>query len=195
MVPFTEGLRYEIPSLTPESLVIDGGAYQGVWGRLVCEKYGCKVHLFEPIRSFYVAMNTSLDKHPQRHLMKLHNMGLGGITRNESFAIKGDSSGAMADGPKEEVFLLGIDELLNLPDFAGKPVGALKLNVEGGEYEILEALLAHGLQRRIEVLHVQPHALFEDARIRWDRIMERMSETHELLWNEPWCWSGWRLKT
>lgn len=191
---FTEEDRYCIEGLTPDSLVIDGGAHQGNWGRLITEKYNCRVHFFEPIREFYVKMNSELAKHPQRPRMTLHSLGLGGTTRKEVFKIKGGMSGPWADGVEEEVLLLGIGELLSHPIFEGRQVGCLKLNVEGSEHEILEAILDLGLAKKFNVLHVQPHTVVPDYAVRWGKIKERLAATHELMWDEPWIWTGWKLR-
>lgn len=195
MTPFTESLRYEIPTLNADSIVIDAGGYEGNWGRIICEKYGSRVHIFEPVDGFYANIMGTLAAHPKRDRMTVHHFGLAGTTRQEEFGIHGDMSGIVADGPKEKVSLLGIGDLLSNSLFEGKQLGAVKLNVEGAEFEILEAMLELGLMSRVEVLHVQFHDVVPRAAQRMEHIKNSMLITHRMIWDAPWCWIGWEPRT
>lgn len=194
MIPFSQFLLHELPNLTPDSVVLDIGAHAGNWGRQVVEKYSSTVHFFEPIKRFYAEMKKTLSTHPLWPSMALYPMGVAGETGTAVFKIRGDMSGAFADGEEETVQLIGIADLLNNSVFADKQVACAKINCEGSEYPILEALLDAGLAGRIDVLLVQPHNLLPDHPARWAAIMERMSATHVLIFNEPGIWVGWVRK-
>lgn len=190
MIPFHESLRYDIPGLNPLSTVIDVGAYEGNWGRLISERYSCRVYFYEPVPAFFAKMAFSLLNHPNRADMELRNLGVGAQTGQSVFSVKGDMSGPFADGTEQVTV-----NLIALRDVIGKEqIGCMKLNCEGSEFEILEALLDQGLAPRVEVLHVQSHPIVPDCQARWDRIKARLAETHELMWDEPWCWTGWKRK-
>lgn len=193
MIPFTEQLRYEYP-LTPDSVIIDVGGYEGNWSRLMVEKYGCKAHIFEPVDAFYKGIIARLANHPQRDRMTVHHFGVGENTRDEVFRIKGDMTGILADGPEETVKLIGIVDLLQNSLFAGKQIGVLKLNCEGMEYEILSALLDHGLDTRFDHIQVQFHNHVPHAEERRDFLKNRMLMNHRITWDEPWVWTGFQLK-
>lgn len=193
MIPFSEALRYEF-DLKPDDIVWDVGGYEGNWGRIIAEKYGCKVHIFEPIDAFYCGIMNNLLHHPQRANITVHHFGVAGTTREDTFHVKGDSSGIVADGPAENVMLLGVVDLLNNSLFADKQIAVLKLNCEGSEYEILEALLDAGLDHRFTNIQVQPHNVVPRAEERWAFIKNRLMLNHRMTFDEPWCWTGFTLK-
>lgn len=195
MKDFTESDRYDVRGLTPESTVLDIGAYEGNWSRLIVEKYGCSAHLFEPIKSFHGGIVDRLKEHPQASQFSIHNFGVGSNTRTERMGVKGDMSGVVADGPIEEVHIIGITDLLTNSLLADKFIGCAKLNCEGGEYEILESLLDTGMISRIDTLHVQFHDVIPRAAERMAAIKNRMLITHRLIWDAPWCWTGWESKS
>lgn len=202
MKPFTESMRYEYP-LTPDSVVIDAGCYEGNFAKVISEKYGCHVLAFEPIKAMADFAASRLAIFPK---VRVFTLGIGGRTRTERFAHKGDMTGITSDGcTSEEVNIRDIVEVLeeftetpvSMPGLhctVATPIALLKLNVEGCEFEILERILDAGLAHRFRHIQVQFHPVVHDYEARHQRIRDRLSETHELQYDAPWCWTGWKLK-
>jgi FkbM family methyltransferase len=188
MKTFSEELRYDLP-LTERSVVLDVGCYEGMWSRLISEKYRCQIIAFEPVAEFYRIAKKNLEGHPN---VRLFNLGVGGSTRKETFKIKGDMTSQFADGLCEIVELRDIAEVFD--EFGIEELDCLKINAEGNEFEILEAMLGWGLQKRVKHLSVQPHACVPDFEARWAEIERRMEDTHTLAYNAPFCWVGWDRK-
>ena len=71
-------------------------------------------------------------------------------------------------------------------------VDLAKMNIEGGEYDLLPALIDSGLMTRIDRLQVQFH-LFEPslAQAR-EAICEGLAKTHSRAWCYPFVWEEWR---
>jgi FkbM family methyltransferase len=189
MIPFHESLRYEYP-LTSDSLVIDAGAYEGNFSKIISEKYGCRILAFEPIKAMADLAASRLTAFPK---VQVFTLGIGGRTRTERFSHKGDMTGIASVGcTSEEVNIRDIAEVME--EFALQDIALLKLNVEGCEFEILERILDAGFAPRFRHLQVQFHPVVPDYAARHDRIRERLSATHELQYDAPWIWTGWRLK-
>lgn len=189
MIPFSENLRYEY-DLTPESVVMDVGAHKGTFSWELLRKYKCHINCYEPIKEFHAELAARFEHQSHVNVFKY---GLGGYARNEIFKVKGDMSGKFADqGPEQEVLIIGIrDELASL----GNPdVALLKINIEGGEYELLEAIDAEDLTKKFRDIQVQFHGCIPDATIRRHEIRVRLAETHELTYDEPFIWENWRRK-
>jgi FkbM family methyltransferase len=191
MKRFEDSDRYSYPDLTKESLVWDVGAHKGAFARVISEKYGSRIWCFEPIRSFYNELAKNVGFLPNVFCFRF---GLAGTTRSEVFKVKGDMTGAWAEGPEEEVDLL---------DVAGQLTGVhsrvalLKINCEGGEYEILDRILALNIAPRFTNIQVQFHPIStdgEDPAEARDYIRSRLSVTHREMYCEPWVWEGWTLK-
>lgn len=178
---FTEDLRYEGYNLTPDSIVIDAGGYQGRFAEEIVKRYNCRVYSFEPV--FYRHC-TSTDK------ILFFPVGLWSKTMLTDFAIKGDMTGKWADGPSVHVVLVNVVEVLK----AFPQIDLLKLNIEGAEYEVLDAILNAGLQTSIKNIQVQFHALSDEMGARYESIRARLLETHELTYDFPFCWQNFRLK-
>jgi FkbM family methyltransferase len=180
MKPFTEELRYEYP-LKPDDLVVDVGGYEGKFANEIRKRYGCRVWCFEPV--FHQEIRSKL--YPG---IKLFTSGIGRDNYDQTFQIKGDMTGAWADGSEIEVSIVNVNEVLN------EPVALLKLNCEGGEYEILEAILDDGDPLLFDNIQVQFHPIFPDSEQRWQKIRERLLVTHELTYDAPWCWENYKRK-
>ncbi len=73
-------------------------------------------------------------------------------------------------------------------------VALLKINIEGGEYDLLERLLETGLVGQFQHLQVQFHRFVPDAEKRRDFIRTGLAHSHEERWCYPWVWESWTLK-
>lgn len=196
MIIFTEHLRY-VYDLTPDSLVIDCGGFEGNFANLICEKYACAVIVFEPVPIFCRQVEATLKKWPK---VIVFNLGIGGRSRMTPFEVKGSMTGIASIG-RERVVVNIRDIIEVLEEFGEKfntnSVDLLKLNIEGAEYETLERLLSAGAQTRFKNIQVQFHSVVPDSRVRRAAIMERMEKTHDITWEDPQFdigWINWRLK-
>lgn len=192
MTPFTEAMRYDYP-LTADSLVIDAGGYEGNWAAEIHKRYGCKIHVFEPVRRFFDALLWKFNETPA---IAVHHSGLGGgdcgAGKQVEFHVQNDSSGVFAGSPDVEmVKLFGASYVVHGMD---RPVDLLKLNIEGMEYDVLENLLDRDRIKLVRNIQVQFHRIGPDFEKRCVAIRERLSATHELTFFAPWCWENWRLK-
>ena len=187
MKPFTENDRYEYP-LTPDSLVIDCGVYQGTFSHILHGKYGCRIIGYEPISSFYA---NSVERLRTLSSVIVRNEGVGATTRRVTMSIKGDMTGIFADNPtSEEVQVRAIGEVLE----PFESIDLLKLNVEGMEFEVLDAVLEAGLAPKLRNIQVQFHSVIPKCEERHRRIRSGLLATHELTFDAPWCWENYALR-
>lgn len=180
-INFHEGLRYQY-NLTPDSLVIDVGAYHGNFSREISRLYGCKIWAFEPIRVWFDwAIKNQSDK------VTVFPFGLGAAGGFREFYIKGDMSGEHAEGLCAIVSIAPVDIL-----FAWSNVHLLKLNIEGGEFEVLETIIGKGKVGIFRDIQVQPHGVVPNAEARWAAIQSDLLKTHHLTYDFPWVWQNYR---
>ncbi len=186
MKPFTESMRYEYP-LTPDSLVIDLGCHMGTFSKIISEKYACRIFAFEPMDKFYDWSVTMLTGRPNVEVLK---WGAGATNRKDCFGIKGDSSGAFADGcEKQEVHILRFSDFIKQHEL--KNVDLIKINIEGGEFELLEHIIEMGLVSLFANIQVQFHKVVPDFEKRHAAIREALLQTHQLTYDAPWCWENY----
>lgn len=191
MKDFTENNRYDYP-LAKDSVVIDGGGYEGKFANLINEKYGCRVVVLEPVRDFWMRIQQRFSQRPEIIVL---NIGLAGTSRRQKFGIKGDMSGiAQTDSPTQtEVALVSPVDLLQLPWFLGREIDVLKLNIEGLEHEVLEAILDEGLELRFRHIQVQPHSVVARAADRWAAIRNRLLMNFRITSEDANLDTGWLL--
>lgn len=192
MKTFTESDRYLYP-LTKDSLVIDAGSYQGNFAHHINEKYGCGVIALEPVREFWQKIMDRFGS-DQKDIVVL-NVGLASTARKEIFGLKGDMTGVAQIGAevKTEVTLISPQDLLALPWCAGRTPDLLKLNIEGLEHEVLEAILDAGMERFFGALQIQPHSVVPNAASRWASIRNRLLMNFRITSEDPSLDQGWLL--
>lgn len=177
--------------LGPGSIVLDVGGYVGQWASDIYARFRCTVHVFEPVRTFADEIERRFARNPDVHV---HPFGLGGATREEAFSIAGVGS-TVLDRPGRTAERRELVPIVAAADFLTEvgidAVALAKVNVEGGEYELLEHLLDAGLAPRFRNLQVQFHDFVPDARARMESIQQRLAATRRLTWQEEFIWENW----
>merc|ERR1712226_510083 len=74
-------------------------------------------------------------------------------------------------------------------------ISLLHMNCEGCEWEMLESLLKNAdVIDKVRFLQVGTHYFPErvaNQNRRYCKIREQLSETHKMVWGEPYAWEGW----
>lgn len=184
MKPYSIDCLYDY-LLTPESVVLDCGGYEGNFSKQIYEKFKCKVIVFEPVSEFFGKIAS-----PNPDKVFVHNVGIGDSTRIENFLINGDMSGLYSH--KGNPTTVKIMSIRLVSDMVGT-VDLLKLNIEGMEYEVLNEIIGGGIAKRFKNIQIQFHHLpYSEARI--ETIRKGLSWTHRQTFCEDYVWEGWTLK-
>lgn len=176
--------------LDKTSIIFDLGGYEGQWVSDIHAMYRCPVYVFEPVKSFADAIQNRFVRNPDIHVFQF---GLAGKTREEFLAVSADGSSLFGDsGEKERIRLVEIGQFFANEGI--KRIDLMKINIEGGEYELLECILDSGLIDRIDNIQVQFHACIPEAKVRMTAIQKRLALTHELTWQYEFIWENWCCK-
>ncbi len=73
-------------------------------------------------------------------------------------------------------------------------IDLLKVNIEGGEYDVLPALIEGGFLPRINHLQIQFHTT-GDYEANRDAIRAALETAHDERWCYRFVWESWSLKT
>ena len=183
-------LRLEYDDLAPESTVFDLGGYEGQWASDIHAMYGCRVSVFEPVPAFAQRIARRFRHNPR---IRVFDFGLSARTGTDRIALAHDGSSLYKTGTETvEVRLMGISEFLRQEGIGN--IDLMKINIEGGEYELLEQLLDEGLVTRVRNIQVQFHDFVPRAEARMTAIKQRLSKTHEITYEFPFVWENWRLR-
>ena len=153
-------------------------------------RYACRVEVFEPVRSFVEVLEERFSANP---LITIHPYGLGACDETIEFHVAHETSSAVIV-PFEATVERG--ELRDIAAWMADapPVDLMKVNIEGGEYGLLERVLEEGLMERIRFLQVQFHDGMPDAERRMRCIQRQLERTHTLAWRYEWVWEGWERR-
>ena len=181
------GLRLDYP-LTEESVVVDVGGYKGQWASDIYGRFSCHVHVFEPMPGF-----ADLIEQRFAHNSKVipYRYGLGASDRWVQISVDDDASSMIATAEAAETVEIrsAVDAVRTLGE-----VDLMKLNIEGAEYELLEALDAADALRQVRYVQVQFHDFVADAHARWQAARASLGKTHDLTWGYDFVWESWERR-
>jgi FkbM family methyltransferase len=177
--------------LNKDSVVFDLGGYEGQWASDIYAMYCCGIHVFEPVEEFAQQIEKRFSKNQK---IIVHQFGLAGTSQTTTISVDRDSSSIFKPGVK-----LTKVKLVRAADFVQEHsiqiVDLMKINIEGGEYDLLEHLIDVGYVSKIKNIQVQFHDFVPDAERRMQKIQVSLAETHELTYQYPLIWENWRIKT
>lgn len=178
-------------NLNQESIVLDVGGFKGQWASDLYSKYNSKVYIFEPVNDFFNQIHQRFSKNDS---IKVFDFGLGAETRKESISLTGDASSIFLDSKKskEEIDIVSISEWLT--DEGINHIDLIKLNIEGGEYELLEHIINTGLIHKINNIQVQFHRIEDNSEDRMLNIQNALINTHEPTYQYHFIWENWEIK-
>ena len=153
-------------------------------------KYNSKIYVFEPVSVFYERINGRFSRNEN---VKVYGFGLAGKTRKEAISLTGDASSIFQKSTNsEEIQLTSISEWLESEKIS--QINLMKLNIEGGEYELLEHIINTGLIDKIDEIQVQFHPIEDKSEDRMFDIQNALSVTHEPTYQYKFIWENWKIK-
>lgn len=180
-------LNYE---LNEKSVVVDAGGFEGQWASDIFSKYLCKIYVFEPVLKFY---NDIVKRFEKNNSISIIQCGLGGETRLENINISGSSSSTYKKSDRyEEIKIIDFKQWYE--DANLDIIDLMKINIEGGEYELLERIIDTRVVQRINNIQVQFHKISNDSQKRMQAIQEKLESTHRLTYQYPFIWENWTKK-
>jgi FkbM family methyltransferase len=186
-----EILRYDY-DLNPRSVVFDVGGFEGGFADKIYDKFNCNVYVFEPIEKLCRAIRRR--KRFCSEKITVFCEGLSNKTEKTMICEKGDGSSTILTegGCLLEVQMTDINEVISRENIPF--VDLIKINIEGGEFDLLEHMISTGTINRFYNIQVQFHTNIENCKDRYDNIREELSKTHELEWCYEWVWESWKTK-
>ncbi len=180
---------YDVP-VTTNDLVIDAGGYKGEWSARMAAQFGCRSEVFEPSPD-YADYCKRLFRNNER--IRVHASALGGLNRTAKFTLNATgTSEFLSSETSEMVFDAKVQDVKPFLDSLGEQyVACLKINIEGGEYEVLERLLDTQQILQFKSLLIQFHMQPEGWESRREAIIERLNVSHKQVWCYPMLWEKW----
>lgn len=159
-----EWLRYDYDDLTPSDKCLDIGSYQREWANKIHAMYGCSVECFDALDNRAAWFYDG-------------ELQMGGQYYYTSMFEPGPTKYKCVD----------ITPYL-------KDIAICKINIEGGEYDLMDYILSQGLQKEVRNFQIQFHYIENvDVLSRYLKITSILSRTHVLTYRYPFVWENWKL--
>lgn len=183
-----ETLRLDYP-LTADSIVFDLGGYRGDWTDAIVRRYNATVYVFEPVKDFYENICARFAGNPR---VKVFNFGLSNADGKLFISIDNESSSVYTGGHlrQEEIRLVDVGQFMT--QHAVTHIDLMKINIEGGEYPLLEKMLETGLAQHCVNVQIQFHNFVPGAEQKRMQIRSLFARSHELTYDYPFIWENWR---
>jgi FkbM family methyltransferase len=180
--------RLNYPKLNSSSVVFDVGGYHGDWAEDIFDLYGSQIEVFEPVDRFIKMLEKRFKTNPK---INIYQVGLAGKARKVKINVDLAASSIFKNDSGTEVI-----KLAKAHDFVSKhkKIDLIKLNIEGGEYELLEHFIETGDILKFDNLQIQFHDFVPKAKQQRKKIQSLLSKTHELTFNYPFIWENWSKK-
>lgn len=184
-------------ALNENSVVLDVGGYEGDWAAEISARYACSIFIFEPVSIYISRLKNRFAANRKIHVLPY---GLAATDQKVRFHIMDQSSGAFKEKEKYSIKTEGVEEV-SLKGYENacresgiNNVDLIKINIEGGEYELLEHIIKSGLIAQITDLQIQFHDFVENADQRMNSIKKELEKTHRLTYEYVYVWENWTKK-
>jgi len=129
--------------------------YLGDFAEKISKKFDCKIYLFEPSLSFY---NQCLERFKDNNNILCFNYGVGNL--NGDFILSNDKEASstkrkISESAGEKIKIKKISEIIKELEIDN--IDLMKINIEGGEYDLLLFLINENLISKIKNIQVQFH--------------------------------------
>ena len=178
--------------LNKNSVFIEVGGYKGLYTRKIINKFNPITFIFEPDSEYVEILKNEFDDNA-----KIINKALGDndgevylIEKGDSSFI-GDTSNQILNSKKVE--MISYDTFANIENL--KKVDLISINIEGGEYKLLEHIIEKKHIENIKHLQVQFHKNIKGHKKLKKKLNKKLSKTHRLEWSYNYVWESWKLKT
>lgn len=186
-----DNLRYNY-NLTKKSIIFDIGGYLGEFSEKISKKFDSKIYLFEPNLNFY---EKCLNKFKNNEKIKCFDFGLGKINGEFSLSDNNESSSTIRISEKVKTKKIKIRRISDVvQELNIDKIDLMKINIEGGEYDLLFFLFEKNLISKIDNIQIQFHNFVPDAKKNREEIINLLKKTHKNDWSYYFMWENWSLK-
>lgn len=180
-------------NLMPGDIVFDLGAHKGSWCERMLSMYPESIiHLFELLPEY--AKDLRVHFHGFDNVI-VNDFGLSAQAAELRITEDGLSSSAVSHKAGSKVHIgkiKGFDEYVMAKSISN--IKLMKMNIEGGEYDLLEHLVGTEWISKIEDIQIQFHNYGEEYIQRRNKIRQELSKTHYLTYDFAWTFENWRKK-
>lgn len=179
--------------LDEDSVVFDIGAYKGNFTQKVVDKFNCNVYAFEPLPEMYEYLNKKFKNNKK---VKIYSFGLLDETKKANISSYDAGSSLFTRteaAPNKQIELREFKCFVTDNNITN--IDYVYMNIEGSEYKLLNHIIDTGYIHNIQNLQIQFHNYLPNAKKERNKIRTNLKKTHICIFNYPFIWEGWQIKT
>ena len=177
--------QYDLPS---GANILHVGGYAGDFAARFVELCNANVTVFEPVSKFAAQIEERFAGDPR---VRVHEAGLSDKDEVAEFDLDADASGVFGSSGGQRVQVTLWDAERFLSQCGTDEWHLAKLNIEGGEYALLNRLIDTGRIASIKHIQVQFDLHVPGAREQYRQLAKRLQQTHKLQWRYPFVRESW----
>lgn len=171
-------------------VVFDFGGYEGEWAAAMRHISDCYLHVFEPHPKFAKALDA---RFTDDKMVAVHAFALGAEDGFFELSDDEDASSAFAVGALAVTCqVVSFEKFMDSHNIG--EVAATKMNIEGGEYDLLAAMIATGHMSRFNEIAIQFHNYGQGEKSKRDALRLDLAKTHDCVWSYDFVWEFWRRR-
>lgn len=180
-------LDYE---LNEESILFDMGGYDGQFASDFYSKFLCNIYIFEAHKPF--AENIKI-RFKRNNKIRVFDYGLASEDGYLEISIDSVSSSTFKKtNEMATIALKKASEFINNQKIS--KIDLMKINIEGGEYDLLHHLIDSNKIQNIRNLQIQFHDFVPDALDKMYNVRALLSKTHQPTYLCDFIWENWSIK-
>jgi FkbM family methyltransferase len=175
--------------INASAIILDLGTYKGYTTKLLSDLYKCKIYTFEPMLPFYHEAVLACTAHPNILLLP-HGLGKGNF--DFSMNIAGDSTSMFAKVDPSTAHKCSVRDFFEfINEHNINDIDLLHINIEGGEYDLLDYIFSKDFHKHIRHLIVQFHYPSTENDTKIKGYFAMLEKTHMCNYNYNYVWTKW----
>lgn len=172
-------------------LIMDIGGFWGEWTDKILTLGNPIIHIYEPHKGLSTDMQ---EKYKGVNNVTIFNVGLSNKNYKATLLFGGPGSTEFSESPglTSRTTRVPMKDIATIME-SHTHVKIMKINIEGGEYRVLDRLIAARQMSKIEYLYIQFHEWIEGSYKNRKRIRKSLSTTHTCQWSYPFVWEKWKI--
>lgn len=182
--------RYD---LGENAVIFDCGGYDGEWANKMALMYpSASIYIFEVVPSYCAALNDRFSGNKNIHVF---DFGLGKSDGSIDIAVDGVASSEFLTKEDTKSVTGRIKKFGSfIHEHDLHQIDLLKMNIEGGEYDLLISILDDNFALNCLNIQVQFHNYGQWCVEKRELIRKRLKVTHFLTYDFAWNFENWQKK-
>ena len=178
-----------------DPVIFDCGGHHGDWTLRMFNMYrdlNPQIYVFEIVDSFISHLRKRFHNNQDVHIF---DFGLGEEDKTIEFSVSSIATSIFSKTAESAIESGKIRSVVGfLEENSIRKIDLLKMNIEGGEYELLDKMITSGVVKFCVNIQIQFHNYGEWSIIKRDKLKKELSKTHFCTYDFEWTFENWQLK-